>query len=126
MCVALGYVAVLEQKKKKHLQGGRRGRTSCKSYLSILCNAIYPEIIWFWVFFFWFGFLFGSFLLNFSLSTPEPPGNTFLGRVASNQPRLSFYQEQFVVNVRHLQKRSCFPLSGVVVENLFSSVLILP
>lgn len=46
---------MLEQKKKKHLQGGRRGRTSCKSYLSILCNAIYPEIIWFWVFFLvWF------------------------------------------------------------------------
>lgn len=36
--------------------------------------------------------------------------------------RARFYQEQLVVNVRRLEKRGCFPTSGVVVENFFRSV----
>lgn len=40
--------------------------------------------------------------------------------------RARFYQEQLAVNVRRSQKRSCFPTSGVVVENFSRSVNFLP
>lgn len=46
------------EKEKKNTFRGRRETASCKSYLSILCNAIYPEVIW--IFFLHFFLFFDS------------------------------------------------------------------
>lgn len=73
------------RKRKIHLLG-RRKTTSCKSYLSILCNAIYPDF---------FSDLFDFFFIIFLCRLRSLRGIHFWAELHQiNQAR--FYQKQLV------------------------------